>query len=74
MFLVVIKITGLENLLEQNTTENTKYRDTMNVKQFGTSTNHHHNDMYPLVNFFHDENMYLVQRLIHVLPLSFHNI
>ena len=74
MILVVIKNTDLETLLKQNTTENTQNRDTMNVKQFGTTTLHHHNDLYPPVSFFHDENMYLVQHFVHVLPLSFHNI
>ena len=59
MVRIVIEITYLEHLLEKNPTNNTKYCDTMNVKELSTTTNHHRNDMYPHVNFYRDENMYI---------------
>ena len=67
----VIEITYFKYLLEQNPTDNIKYHDTMNVKEYGTTTNHHHNDTHPLVNSYHDENMYLIWILSHVLLLFF---
>ena len=71
MVRIVIEIIDFENLLEQNPIDNTKYCDTMNVKELSTTTNHHRNDMYPHVNFYRDENMYLAQISSHVLLLLF---